>query len=63
MAMNSMRQRSIGAEITRDRRASAGRRLALVAEPVEEQLVQDHRVHGDQLLALEAIDEKTGAVA
>ena len=33
-------------------------RRALIAEPIEEQLVQDHRIGGDQLLALQSIDEE-----
>ena len=37
-------------------------RLALLAKAIEEQLVQDHRVHGDKLLALEAVDQKTGGL-
>jgi hypothetical protein len=34
----------------------------LVAEAVEEQLVQDHRIHRDELLAFEAVDEKAGGL-
>jgi len=34
----------------------------LVAETVEEQLVQDHRVHCDELLAFEPVDEKAGGL-
>jgi hypothetical protein len=34
----------------------------LVAEAVEEQLVQDHRVHRDELLAFEPVDEKPGGL-
>src|SRR5262245_16240064 len=34
--------------------------LAALAEAVEVQLVQNHRVHGDQLLALEPVDDEHG---
>jgi hypothetical protein len=34
----------------------------LLPKPIEEQLVQDHGVHRDELLALEAVDEKAGSV-
>src|SRR5262249_17949366 len=37
-------------------------RFALVAEAVKEQLVQDHRVHRDKLLALEPVNEKAGGL-
>src|SRR5262245_15192738 len=50
----------VGSEIPRQRVPQGGARLALVPEPVEEQLMQDHRIHGDELLALEAVDEKAG---
>ena len=40
------------------RRAQVLAGRAFLAEPVEEELVQDHRVGGDQLLALEAIDQE-----
>jgi hypothetical protein len=57
MAMNSLRQRA-KEPVARDRRFKRLSRYTLVAKPVEKQLVQDHGVRGDQLLALEAIDEK-----
>jgi hypothetical protein len=34
-------------------------RLARRAEPVEEELMKDHRVHRDELLALEPVDDKS----
>src|SRR5207247_263595 len=37
-------------------------RFALIPEPVEEQLMQDRRVHRDELLALETVDEKAGGL-
>src|SRR5882724_5632447 len=48
------------AEITRQRFAQRRVRLAPVAEAVEVQLVQDHRVHGDQLFPLEPVDHEDG---
>jgi hypothetical protein len=32
----------------------------LIAQSVKEQLVQDHRIHRDQLFALEPVDQETG---
>src|SRR6266571_146359 len=49
-------------EIARQRVAQRRTRFALVAEAVEEQLVQDHRVHRDELLAFESINEKAGGL-
>src|SRR5262249_47597852 len=49
-------------EIARQRVAQRRTRLALLAEPVEEQLMQNHRVHRDELLTLEAVDEKAGGL-
>src|SRR5262249_42988703 len=49
-------------EILRQRIAQRRTWLALVAEAVEEQLVQDHRVHRDELLAFEPVDEKAGGL-
>src|SRR5262249_39790816 len=49
-------------EILRQRVAQRRTRLALVAEAVKEQLVQDHRVHRDKLLAFEPVDEKAGGL-
>jgi hypothetical protein len=37
-------------------------RLAFLAKAVEEQLVQDHRVHRDELFALEPVDEEVGCL-
>ena len=37
-----------------------GARLALLTEAVEEHLVQDHRVHRDELLALEPVHDEAG---
>jgi hypothetical protein len=37
-------------------------RLAVLAETVEKQLVQDHRIHRDELLALEAVDQESRRV-
>src|SRR5262245_48465296 len=36
--------------------------FTLLAQPIEEQLVQDHRIHRDELLALEAVNEKAGGL-
>src|SRR5262249_59983970 len=46
-------------EITRDRIAQSGPRLALIAESVKEQLTQDHRIGRDQLFALESVNQET----
>src|SRR5262249_51640631 len=46
-------------EIARNRVAQSWSRLALIAESIKEQFMQDHRIHRDQLLALEAVDQKT----
>src|SRR5213595_2311737 len=46
-------------EIARNRIAQSRFQLALIAESVKEQLMQDHRIHRDQLLALEAVDQET----
>src|SRR5262245_36071800 len=46
-------------EIARNRIAQGGPRLALIAESVEEQLMQDHRIHRDQLFSLEPVDQET----
>src|SRR5262249_22940079 len=45
-------------KITRDRIPQSCSRLALIAKPIEKQLVQNHGIHGDELFALETIDEK-----
>jgi hypothetical protein len=60
MAMNSDRQRSN--EVPCQRLAQVRTGFALVPEAVEEQLMQDHRVHRDELLTLEAVDEKAGGL-
>ena len=49
-------------EILRQRVAQRRTRFALVAEAVEEQLVKDHRVHRDELLAFESVDEKASGL-
>src|SRR5262245_16213965 len=49
-----------GSEIPSERVAEVWTRFALLAEPVEEQFVQDHRIHRDELLTLEAVDDKAG---
>src|SRR5205823_7640894 len=36
--------------------------LALISKPVKEQLMQNHGIHGDELLALEAVDEEAGGI-
>src|SRR5260370_1161370 len=46
----------IAAEIRRDRVGERARGLAPGSEPVEVELVQDHRIGGDQLFALQAVD-------
>src|SRR6266540_3464844 len=61
IATNSDRQRSNDPK-SRQRVAQRRTRFALVAEAVEEQLVQDHRVHRDELLAFESVDEKAGGL-
>ena len=61
MAMNSARQRSIRSEIP-GQCIPQRSWLALLSQPVEEQLMEDHRVHCDQLLALEPVDEKAGGL-
>src|SRR5215471_20523420 len=48
-------------EITRNRIAQSGPRLALIAESVKEQLMQDHRIGRDQLFALESVDQEAGS--
>src|SRR4051812_2371838 len=56
IATNSARQRS---RLPKSRsRASRRAGLARFAEVPEEQLVQDHRVRGDELLALEAVEDE-----
>src|SRR5262249_26793010 len=49
-----------GSEIPRQRVLQVRARFASLAETIEKQFVQDHRVHRDELLALEAVDEKAG---
>src|SRR5690349_12758406 len=46
------------AEIPRQRLAQRSSRLALLAKAIEKQLVQNHRIHRDELLTLDTIDEK-----
>ena len=48
----------IGAEVARQCIAKAAVGLAFVAKTVKEKFVQDHRVHRDQLFALETIDDE-----
>src|SRR5437016_928088 len=48
------------AEVACKRIAERRARLALLAKSVKEHLMQDHRVHCDQLLALEAVERKAG---
>src|ERR1700741_5023797 len=48
----------IRTKIARDSVPQSCSWLALVAQPIEKQLVQNHGVHRDKLLALETIDEK-----
>jgi hypothetical protein len=50
----------IGTKVARQRFTQRRPRLALFAETVEEQLVEDHRVHRDQLLALKTVHEEAG---
>ena len=47
-------------KIADDGLAQRGFRIALIAQPVKEQLVQDHRIHRDQLFALKSVDQETG---
>ena len=58
MAMKFAPPTLIGAEVARERIAKAAAGLAFVAKTVKEKLVQDHRVHRDQLFALEPIDDE-----
>src|SRR6266700_1211022 len=51
----------VGAEIPRQGFANHGCRSALLAQTVEEQLMEDHRVHRDELLALEPVDQESGS--
>src|SRR5439155_25057356 len=37
-------------------------RLALITEAIEEMLMEDHRVHGDEFFALEAVDQEAWRV-
>src|SRR5215472_3361509 len=46
-------------EILRNRVAQGWPRLALIAESVKEQLMQDHRIGRDQLFALQPVDQET----
>src|SRR5215831_18229028 len=45
-------------KITRDGVPQSCSRVALVAESIEKQLVQNHRVHRNELLALETVDHE-----
>ena len=49
----------VRAEVAGQRLFQTCIRLALVTEPVKEQLMQDHGIHRDQLFAFEAVDEKS----
>jgi hypothetical protein len=49
-----------GAEVARQRGAQRGAGLARLAQPVEEQLMQDHGVGRYELLALEPVDQEAG---
>src|SRR6516165_5682518 len=49
-----------GPKIADDGLAQRAFRIALIAQPVKEQLVQDHRIHRDQLFALKSVDQETG---
>ena len=60
MAMNSLRQRSTEPKSRVQGRREVLARRTLLTQAIEEQLVQDHRIGGDQLLALEAVDEEVG---
>jgi 1-deoxy-D-xylulose 5-phosphate reductoisomerase len=35
--------------------------FALIPETIEEMLMKDHRVHGDEFFALEAVDQEAGS--
>src|SRR6266487_7003353 len=48
-------------EIAGNRIAQSGPRLALIAESIKEQLVQNHRIGRDQLFALEPVDQEAGS--
>src|SRR5262249_11898386 len=50
----------VGAEVARERGGERRAGLAGLAQAIEEELVQDHGIGGDQLLTLEAVDEKAG---
>src|SRR5512136_1674406 len=52
----------IRAKIACKRIAQNRRWFALISKPVKKQLVQDHRVHRDELLALETVDKEAGSV-
>src|SRR5439155_2787045 len=47
------------AEISRQACPKGRSCLALLAQAVEEQLMEDHRVHRDELLALEPVDQES----
>src|SRR6516165_5065408 len=49
-----------GPKIADDGLAQRASRIALIAQPVKEQLVQDHRIHRNQLFALKSVDQETG---
>src|SRR6266436_908874 len=49
-------------EITRQCVAQPCARFALVPKSIEEKLVQDHRVHRDELLALETVEQKARGI-
>jgi hypothetical protein len=34
----------------------------LFPQTIEKELVQDHRIHGDELLALEPVEQKAGSI-
>ena len=58
VAENSAFQRASAAEVARDRLGQRPCRLALAGQAVEVELVDDHRVGRDQLLALQPVDHE-----